>query len=194
MTKVKTIEQIIKENGGFVRNTDLTSSQYHRLLDLVKKGQVVKVRRGVYALDESFANSMYDIDKIIPGGVLCNFSAWAHYGLTTQIPLALNIAIERKRKVKLPDYPPIALSYQSQDNLELGNIRASINGYTVSIFDMERSVCDALKLRNKIGMDVCSEILNNYLGRKDRNLNKLAEYAKKLRVGNLLHNYLELAL
>jgi len=41
---------------------------------------------------------------------------------------------------------------------------------------------------------VCAEILNNYLGRKDRNLNRLAEYAKILRVGKILHNYLELAL
>ncbi len=194
MSQVKTIEEIIREKGGFVKKSDLSSSQYHRLLALVGEGKVVRVRRGVYALNESFANSMYDLDKIIPGGILCNLSAWSHYGLTTQIPLTINIAIERKRKVTLPDYPPITLFYQSQEQLGLGVTRKIINGYEVSIFDMERSVCDALKQRNKIGMDVCSEILNNYLERKDRNLNKLSEYAKKLRVANLLHNYLEFAL
>lgn len=194
MAKVKTIEQIIKEKGGFVKKSDLSSSQYHRLLALVKDGKAARVKRGVYALNESFANNMYDLDKIIPGGILCNLSTWSHYGLTTQIPLSLNVAIERKRKVTLPDYPPITFSYQSKEQLELGATRTSINGYEVNIFDIERAVCDALKQRNKIGMDLCSEILNNYLGRKDRNLNKLSEYAKKLRVANLLHNYLELAL
>ena len=87
-----------------------------------------------------------------------------------------------------------SLSYQSEEQLSLGRIRTVIGDYEVSIFNMERSVCDALKTRNKIGIDVCAEIINNYLHRKDRNLNLLAEYAKALRVGKILHNYLELAL
>lgn len=41
----------------------------------------------------------------------------------------------------------------------------------------------AVKFRNKVGMDVCSEIINNYLERPDRNLSKLMDYARKLRVG-----------
>lgn len=194
MAAIKTIEQIIADNGGFVAKNELTSSQYHRLLSDVSDGKVIRIRRGLFALSSALANTMYDIDKIIPGGVLCNYTAWSHYGLTTQIPLSICVAIERRRKVKLPDYPPITLSYQSTEQLELGRIRTIINGYEVSVFDMERSVCDALKSRNKIGMDVCSEIINNYLQRKERNLNRLAEYAKELRVANILHNYLELAL
>lgn len=194
MATIKTIEQIIADNGGFVAKNELTSSQYHRLLSDVSDGKVIRIRRGLFALSSALANTMYDIDKIIPGGVLCNYTAWSHYGLTTQIPLSICVAIERRRKVKLPDYPPITLSYQSTEQLELGRIRTIINGYEVSVFDMERSVCDALKSRNKIGMDVCSEIINNYLQRKERNLNRLAEYAKELRVANILHNYLELAL
>jgi len=160
----------------------------------VAKGSVVRIRRGVFAMPAALANTMYDFDKIVPGGVLCNYSAWSYYGLTTQIPLSFCIAIEQKRKVRLPEYPPITLFYQSKEQLYLGRTRTNISGYEVSIFDIERSVCDALKNRNKIGMDVCAEIINTYLRRKDRNLNRLAEYAKTLRVGKILHNYLELAL
>jgi len=194
MTAVRKIDDLITAHGGFVTRQDLTSSQYHRLLSEVGLGKVVRIRRGVFALPVALANTMYDIDKIVPGGVLCNYTAWAHYGLTTQIPLSICIAIEQKRKIRLPEYPPITLSYQSRQQLNLGRTRTRINGYEVSIFDIERSVCDALKHRNKIGMDVCAEIINNYLARKDRNLNRLAEYAEKLRVGKILHNYLELAL
>jgi len=194
MTAVRKIDDIITAQGGFVTRKELTSSQYHRLLSEVAKDRVIRIRRGVFALPTALANTMYDIDKIVPEGVLCNYSAWSHYRLTTQIPLSICIAIEQKRKVKLPEYPPITLFYQSKEQLNLGRIRTTINGYEVSIFDIERSVCDALKNRNKIGMDVCAEIINNYLGRKDKNLNRLAEYAKTLRVGNILHNYLELTI
>lgn len=194
MTAIRTIEEIITSKGGFATRKDLTSSQYHRVLSDVTEGKVVRISRGVFALPSALTNTMYDIDKIIPGGVLCNYTAWSHYGLTTQIPLSICVAIERRRKVKLPEYPPITLSYQSEEQLSLGRIRTVIGDYEVSIFNIERSVCDALKTRNKIGIDVCAEIINNYLHRKDRNLNLLGEYAKALRVGKILHRYLELAL
>lgn len=46
-------------------------------------------------------------------------------------------------------------------------------------------------MRNKIGMDVCSEIVRNYMKCEDRDLNKLSEYAKALRVGTVLHNIIQ---
>ena len=62
------------------------------------------------------------------------------------------------------------------------------------VTDLERSVCDAIKYRNKIGLDVCAEILKTYLHRTDRNIAKLIEYAKKLRVAATLKTYLEIGL
>jgi predicted CopG family antitoxin len=64
----------------------------------------------------------------------------------------------------------------------------------VKITDMERSVCDAVKYRNKIGLDVCSEVIRNYLKKPSRNLTRLMEYAKQLRVANVLKNYLEITI
>ena len=52
----------------------------------------------------------------------------------------------------------------------------------------------AIKFRNKIGMDVCSEIIDNYLVRPERNISKLLDYAKQLRVGTILEDYLQVKL
>ena len=69
-----------------------------------------------------------------------------------------------------------------------------IDGFKVNLYDVERCVCDAVKFRNKIGMDVCSEIISNYLYRPERNLSKLMDYARKLRVGSILEQYLQIRL
>lgn len=66
-----------------------------------------------------------------------------------------------------------------------------MSGYMVRITDVERTVCDAVKYRNKIGLDVCGEVIDNYLKRKDRNISLLHEYAGKLRIGTILTKYLE---
>jgi hypothetical protein len=69
-----------------------------------------------------------------------------------------------------------------------------IDGFNIRVYDVERSVCDAVKFRNKVGMDVCSEIINNYLERPNRNLSRLMDYARILRVGTILEQYLQVKL
>lgn len=69
-----------------------------------------------------------------------------------------------------------------------------IDGFNIRLYDVERCVCDAVKFRNKVGMDICSEIINNYLKRPDRNLSKLMDYARRLRVGKILEQYLQVKL
>lgn len=43
-------------------------------------------------------------------------------------------------------------------------------------------------------MDVCSEIINNYLERPERNISKLTDYARALRVASIIEKYLEVKL
>ena len=69
-----------------------------------------------------------------------------------------------------------------------------IDGFRINIYDIERCVCDAVKFRNKVGMDVCSEIINNYLERPERNISKLMDYARALRVASIIEKYLEVKL
>jgi hypothetical protein len=73
-------------------------------------------------------------------------------------------------------------------------MNAEISGYHVRVTDMERSVCDAVKYRNKLGLDVCTEVIRSYLRKPNRNLTRLQDYAKRLRVFNTLKNYLEIAI
>jgi hypothetical protein len=56
---------------------------------------------------------------------------------------------------------------------------------------MEKTVVDILFYRNKIGIEETKEVLTNYLGKKERNLNKLHRYAKILRCEKILSTYLE---
>ena len=166
--------------------------EYESVRKATEEGTLVRVKQGVYASMESLANTMIDIEKIVPDGVLCLYSAWAYYNLTTQIPSAYCIAIEAKRKVVVPVFPTINLYYWKADYLSLGVDKRKISGYRVKITDLERSVCDAIKYRNKIGLDVCSEILREYMKRPDRNVPRLCDYARQLRVYNILSKYLEI--
>lgn len=189
------LQSLFDENNGYLTRKQVPDkSTYNHLLKLVDNGVVERIKQGVYYYGDAEDHTMIDMRKVVPGGVLCLYSAWAHYELTVQIPQSFNVAIEKNRKVSLPAYPPITLYYWKREYYEMGTTTQEISGYTVQIYDLEKSVCDAIKYRTKVGMEATSEILKTYLKRKDRNLTKLIGYAKDLRIEKILKTYLEIQL
>ena len=167
---------------------------YYKMLESVRQGELIQVRRGVYANIDQLSGNMIDINAIVPDGILCSWSAWNIHQLTTSMPQAFHVAIRRDRKVTLPSFPNMELHYYTEAVLGIGVMKMKIDGFNIRVYDVERCVCDAVKFRNKIGMDVCSEILDNYLKRPNRNMSKLMTYARKLRVGTILEQYLQVKL
>ena len=192
---MNSISDTIASKGGIITTDSMTGqAEYKRVLRAVSRGELIKLRHGVYAVPEAAFSTMIDIDKVVPGGVVCLYSAWMHHQLSTQVPPAFCIAIESKRKIKVPTAVPVNLYYWKSENLQFGIERRNISGYDILITDLERSVCDAVKYRNKIGLDLCAEIIRSYLARNNRNLSRLMDYARRLRVANVLNNYLEISL
>ena len=160
----------------------------------MRDGETVRVKRGVYATAEQLADTMIDIQAIVPGGVLCLFSAWNVHGLTTSLPQAFHVAVKRGRRITLPVFPKVELHHITDTMFEIGVEEQIVSGYRIHIYNRERCVCDAVKFRNKVGMDVCAEVVNNYLVQPDRNLSLLFDYADKLRVRKILEQYIALKL
>lgn len=191
----KNITDYIISNGGYISSVEAKDeSLYDQLLYGTRSGRIVRLRRGVYAINSALAKQMIDVETFVPGGVLCLYSAWSYHELTTQIPQAYHIAVERTRRVTLPVFPPIELSFMTQKAYELGIMEAEIDGFKVKVYDLEKSVCDAIKYRNKIGLDVSAEIFKNYLTRKDRDITRLYEYASQLRVGKKIDELIKFML
>ena len=184
------------------RNTYLFSASvkkqgrtaYYKMLESAKQGELIQVRRGVYANIDQLSGNMIDINAVVPEGILCLWSTWSIHQLTTSMPQAFHIAIKRGRKVSIPSFPRMEVHHYTENLLKIGVISMIIDGFNIRLYDVERCVCDAVKFRNKVGMDICSEIINNYLERPDRNLSKLMDYARKLRVGKILEQYLQVKL
>lgn len=167
---------------------------YYKMLDKARGTEFVRLKRGVFANPEQLADTMIDVEAIVPGGVLCLLSAWNIHGLTTSLPQAFHIAVKRGRKVTLPQYPRIELHHMAEGILHLGVEVKNVCGYLVNIYNRERCVCDAVKFRNKIGMDVCAEVIRNYLALRDRNISLLMNYAEQLRVKKSLENFIAISL
>lgn len=182
--------EISEPMDGFIKVDRQNESTYRKILEKAQNGDLIKVRNGIYATPDTLASGMMNLESVVPGGILCLYSAWEYYGLSTQVPDATYLAVERKRKITLPKVLDIRPIYQKKELLYIGKTTAMINGVETAIYDRERCVCDAIKYRNKIGIDVMSEVLDSYLKYENRNMSLLADYARRLRVFNILSTYL----
>lgn len=187
----------MKEPNSYLSSANVKKqgrTAYYKMLESVRRGELIQVRRGIYANIDQLSGNMIDINAIVPDGILCLWSAWNIHQLTTSMPQAFHVAIKRDRKVTVPSFPKLELHHFTESILEIGVTSMEIDGFRIKLYDVERCVCDAVKFRNKVGIDVCSEVIGNYLERPDRNLSKLMDYARLLRVGTILEQYLQVKL
>ncbi len=185
--------KLFESNNGYLSAKQMgsTSLRYH-LNSMLKNGEVSKVHHGLYVLNNF---PKYDereiVESLVPQGVFCLFSAWDYYELTTTIPYQYHIALHRNTKLNLPDYPPIKIHFWSEQIYQLGISKVDVNGKKLNYYNLERSVCDAVKFRNKVGEEIMTEVLKTYMKRTDKNIDLLMQYAKIMRVAKIISPYIK---
>jgi predicted transcriptional regulator of viral defense system len=166
------------------------------IYDLRDSGDIISVSRGLFQLvdagDAAVATPDYAaIKRRVPKGVICLISALYHYGLTTEIPRKIYLAIDRNAHIPRIDYPPISIFRMSPKPFSTGIETAEIGAVKINIFSAEKSVADAFKYRNKIGLDTAVESLRNYCSRRNANPSKVLEMSRVCRVEAVIKPYLE---
>ncbi len=195
--QLKKIISVFNKQNGFAHTKDILATGVHfrKISELKEEGIIVKIKRGLYRLsDNDFEenNEILEVTKIVNNGVICLLSALNYYELTTYNPWEYYIAIYRdSTKPKIPEYPPIKLLYFSKRQYDTGIEKIRIDGHEVKIYDREKTICDCVRYRNKIGMDTFKEAIRTYLASKEKNISKLMKYADILGVKNILRDYLE---
>lgn len=186
----------LAENKKFITTAELKDMgySYYKISKLEKDGLIRRVNRSTYEnlSYKGDENDFFSAEAFVPNGVICLMSAARYYELTNFLPDSVDVAIERKKKVvTLPDWPEIKIFYFDPVRMDLGVTEVREGDNVFHIFDIEKTVVDIIYYRNKIGIEETSEVLKNYLKRRDRQIDRLYAYAKRLRCEKIVRTYLE---
>lgn len=181
---------------GLIRPCDLAPLGISRvsLTRAVRSGQLERVGRGLYGLPGrkiSALGSLAEVARKVPKGVVCLLSALRFYNLTTQAPFEIWLAIENKAVKPKFDYPPLRIVRFSGAALTEGVQEHIVDGVTVRVTSVAKTVADCFKFRNKIGLDVALEALREAWKEKRMTSDEIWYYAKICRVANVMRPYLE---
>lgn len=179
-----------------LRPSDVEACGWSRmaLSTLARRGKLLRLSRGLYALPDqplSEHATLAEVASKHPNALICLLSALQFHGLTTQSPFEVWVAIANKARSPKIDYPPLRVVRFSGDALTVGVEEHHIDGVTVRVTSVAKTVADCFKYRNKIGLDVALEALREAWNAKRVTMDALWQGAQVCRVANVMRPYLE---
>jgi predicted transcriptional regulator of viral defense system len=164
------------------------------LLRLHRAGELERIGRGLYRLPNSPVTERHNFAQVasrVPHAVICLLSALVFHNIGTQNPFELWIAVPRGSRHPKLDAPRLRVTTLSGTAYSKGIEEHVIEGVTVRIYGVAKTVVDCFRFRNKIGLDVALEALRESIRSKKTTINEINRFAKLLRLERVMRPYLE---
>lgn len=181
---------------GILRPRDLEEIGVPReyLRRLRDEGVLEQPARGLYVLASSKPTehqTLLEVCKRVPQGVICLISALQFHELTTQLDHQVWIALPTKAWTPTFDSPRLRIMRYSPTTLAYGVEERRIGGAIVRVFNPAKTVADCFKFRNKVGLDVALEALRDAIRKRKATRDQIWKAAKVCRVANVMRPYME---
>jgi predicted transcriptional regulator of viral defense system len=162
---------------------------------LCDEGRLIQLARGLYQIPDlagsDAAHSLAEAARLMPRGVISLLSALRQHGLTTQLSRAVWVTLPRRSRIpKSPSFP-LEVTYASEPSLSAHIQYAEIEGVSVPIYDVPKTVADCFKHRRRVGLDVAIEALRDAINQRKTTAAKIMQAAALNRVTNVIRPYVE---
>jgi len=195
--RAEMILQLAKKQG-LITDGEVRAMGIHpqTLKRLVESGKLERVARGRYRLpDPDYAltehHGLVLASAAAPSGVICLLSALQFHVIGTQLPRQVWMALDRGVRKPAIEYPPLRVVRFSGEALAAGVEEHTLEGQTVCVYNVAKTLVDCFKYRNKIGLDVALEALNDAWRDRRFQMSEVEHYARICRVRNVMRPYLE---
>lgn len=193
----QTIYDEIKKNNNMITTSQVLSLGYSKqlLTNYVKEGLLERCRHGVYTLPNAVHDDMYTLmlrsDKI----VFSHDTALFLNGLSERTPFMHTVTIPSNAALPNSLKGKCTCFYVKPELHDIGVIEKNTTfGNTVRCYNIERTICDFLRCRNRCDEETVISAIKNYAIYDKKNLNLLSVYAKQFKVAKELKKYLEVLL
>jgi predicted transcriptional regulator of viral defense system len=191
------VRQILNDQHGTLLTSDLAMFHIPRtyLSILEQNGEIVRVSRGVYRAAAAIEDEMYSFQAIYKSSIYSHETALFLHDLTDRTPLAYSVTVPIGYHSAALLKSKHKVFYLNRALFNLGVVSMkSPHGNLVRATGLERTICDILRSRNQIDIQMVYEALKRYVNRKDKNIDLLYDYAKRFRIQKIVRDYIEILL
>lgn len=180
----KDIDIISKRNNGLITYSELLDNNFNKanIRVLITNGTIKRVARGLYYHQD------YTIDEMLVYQTRNSTIIYSHetsaylHNLTDRFPRKYSLTVSQGTNLR--NREDFNVFYVGAESHDLGKILMKNNlGNLIYTYDIERTVCDIIRSKERIELQVYLEVLKNYFSGKT-NMNKLTKYAKHFNIVN----------
>ena len=165
------------------------------LSELYKGGKIQRIAKGQYMLADDMPDELLSISLRTEHLIFSHETALFLHGISDRTPFVHSITTSTSKVPSPALREECKVYYIKQELFELGRSEMETTfGNRVPCYDLERTVCDIIRSRNKIGTETFLAALKQYAASPRKDLNRLNIYAKKMRLTTLVRQYLEVLL
>ncbi|MGN0476932.1 MAG: abortive phage infection protein [Ruminococcus sp.] len=195
--KANIIKKISNKNNGILRITDVVSAGISKpyFLEFVKKQDYRKLARGIYISPDAWEDGMFILQSRFNQAVFSYETALYLLDLSNREPSKYEVTVKHGYNTRNLKKQGVIVYTVKPEWYSMGvcNIKTPM-GNTVRVYNAERTLCDIFKGQCKIEIQDKKYAVKQYIKRKDKNIPKLMEYAKILKVEKSVKQYLEVLL
>lgn len=199
MTKPPSASGDLPDLPLFFRAEDLkdVGVTRHQIPSLLRRGEVRRVARGLYRRTDRPVTEMETllmVARMVPDGIVCLLTALRVHEIGTQSPAEVWLAIGHKaREPKIRPWKGRFLRWTGV-SLTYGVEDRTMEGVRFRITSPARTIVDCFRFRNKIGLDVALEALNDGLRTGAAAVGDITRAAQACQAWAVIKPYLESAI
>ena len=197
MDYMSELAAIAKMHGGIIETRKAAEHGISKamLYKLCKEEKIYRIVKGQYILPDDMQDELLSISKRSRNIIFSHETALFLHGISDRTPFEHTVTAPSDRIPSAAIKSECKVYYIKPELFELGktSLRTPA-GNEVPAYDLERTICDVIRGRNKLGTETFLAALKLYAASPKKDLNKLYAYATKMRVANILRQYLEVLL
>ncbi|MBQ2880813.1 MAG: hypothetical protein IJE40_00955 [Clostridia bacterium] len=197
MDYMSELSVIAKTHGGIIETKTAIKHGISKamLYKLCKKEVIYRIAQGQYILPDDIQDELLSISKRSEKIIFSHETALFLHGISDRTPFEHTVTAPSGCIPSAAVKSECKVYFIKPELFELGKtVLKTPAGNSVPAYDLERTVCDVIRSRNKLGTETFLSALKMYAVNPKKDLNKLNSYAKKMRVSNVLRQYLEVLL
>ncbi len=189
------LDRFLSENSIITnKQAEEIGIQRHILSSLAQKGELERVKNGVYKKKDAVYDDFAAISLNNEQVVFSFHTALYLLGFSDRTPNVFHISVPQgynaghiKRK-----FSNIKVHYVKRDHFHLGVIKTKTPlGSSVKCYNMERCVCDIVMERKSVDRQIFIDAMTGYFKSKDKNIRNLIKYSKILGIEDEIRKYTE---
>jgi len=197
MDYITELAAIASEHGGIIEAKIAAQRGISKamLYKLCKEDKIHRIVKGQYILPDDMQDELLSISKRSDKIIFSHETALFLHGISDRTPFEHTVTAPSGCIPSAAVKEACKVYYIKPELFDLGRtILKTPAGNGVQAYDLERTICDAVRSRNKLGTETFLTALKMYAASPKKNLNKLNTYAKQMRVEKVLRQYLEVLL